>query len=283
MDLASLKTKAETFRKMHQGSGILVLPNAWDAASARVLEDAGFQAIATSSAGVALSLGYPDGQHISREEMAGAVGRIARAVAVPVTADMEGGYGATEEAAAATVRAVIDIGAIGLNLEDANNDLVQPVLDAELHARRVQAARQEANSRGIPVVINARTDIYLRSVGDPASRLKETVRRGNLYIEAGADCVFVPGGLDAATIGVLCSEISGPVNILAIKGAPPIHELARLGVKRVTVGSGFMRAAMALVRKAALELLDSGTYSSFSEETIPLADMNRLLAARAAG
>jgi 2-methylisocitrate lyase-like PEP mutase family enzyme len=180
------------------------------------------------------------------------------------------------------VHAVIEAGGIGLNLEDANDDPERPVLDAELHARRVRAARHAADSEGVPIVINARTDIYLKSVGDAASRLKETVRRGNLYIEAGADCVFVPGAIDPATIGELCRKIAGPVNILAIKGVPPIQELGRLGVRRVTVGSGFMRAAMTLVRKAALELLESGTYSAFSEGAISHAEMNKLLSARAA-
>jgi len=276
MDIALQKAKAEAFRNMHHGPGILVLTNAWDAASARVLEEVGVQAIATTSAGVAFSLGYPDGQRIRREEMAAAVSRIVRAVSVPVTADMEGGYGVTEEAAASTVRAVIEAGAIGLNLEDATGDPERPVLDADAHAARIRAARQAADSQGIHVVINARTDIYLKSVGEPASRLNESIRRGNLYVEAGADCVFVPGATDPATIESLCREIAGPVNIIAIKGVPPIHELGRLGVKRVSVGSGLMRAAMTLVRKAAAELLESGTYSSFTEAVITGAEMNKL-------
>jgi 2-methylisocitrate lyase-like PEP mutase family enzyme len=277
MDPSVQRDKAETFRKMHQGPEVLVLPNAWDAAGARVLEDAGFQAIATTSAGIACSLGYPDGQRISREEMAGAVARIVRAVSVPVTADMEGGYGSTEEAATATARSVVETGAIGFNFEDANDDPARPLLDADLHASRVRAARQAADSQGVPLVINARTDVYLKSVGDPAWRFGETIRRGNLYLAAGADCIFVPGVLDAPTIGALCREIAGPVNILAIKGVPPINELGRLGVRRVSVGSGLMRAAMTLVRRAARELLESGTYSAFSEGAISHAEMNKLL------
>jgi len=282
MELILQKAKAEAFRNMHYGPGVLVLTNAWDAASARVLEEAGVQAIATTSAGIAFSLGYPDGQRIRREEMAAAVSRIVRAVSVPVTADMEGGYGVTEEAAAATVRAVIETGAIGLNLEDATGDPERPMLDAEAHAARIRAARQAADSQGIPIVINARTDIYLKSVGEPASRLNESIRRGNLYIEAGADCVFVPGATDPAAIESLCRGIAGPVNIIAIKGVPPIHELGRLGVKRVSVGSGLMRAAMTLVRKAAAELLESGTHSSFTEAVITGAEMNKLFSGRLA-
>jgi 2-methylisocitrate lyase-like PEP mutase family enzyme len=280
MDLASLRTKAEKFRKMHDGPDVLTLTNAWDAASALILEGAGVQAIATTSSGIAGSLGYPDGQYISREEMAEAVSRIVRVVSVPVTADMERGYGLTEEAAAATVRAMIKAGAIGLNLEDSSGDASRPLVDAELHASRLRAARQAADSEGVPVVINARTDVYLKNAGEPASRLSESIRRGNLYLEAGADCVFVPGVIDTATIGTLCREIRGPVNILAIKGVPPIPELGRLGVKRVSVGSGLMRAAMTLVRRAATELLETGSHSSFSDGPITGAEMNRLLAER---
>lgn len=282
MDLAAQKNKAETFRKMHQGPDVLVLPNAWDGASARILEDAGACAIATTSSGVAASLGYPDGQRITREDMTAAVARIVRAVSIPVTADMESGYGPTEDAAASTVQAVIDAGAVGLNLEDASHDPVNPVLDAGLNAGRVRAARQIADSLGVPIVINARTDVYLKNVSDPSARLSEAIRRGNLYLEAGADCVFVPGVIDASTISSLCREISGPVNVLAVKGTPSVQELGRLGVRRVTVGSGLMRAAMTLVRKAATELLESGTYSSFSEDTISGADMQKLLSARRA-
>jgi len=280
MEQASLRTKAEKFRQMHLGPDVLVLTNAWDAASALILEGAGVQAIATTSSGIAGSLGYPDGQYISREQMAEAVSRIVRVVSVPVTADMERGYGLTEEAAATTVRAVIKAGAIGLNLEDSSGDASRPLVDAELHASRVRAARQAADSEGVPVVINARTDVYLKSAGEPSSRLSEAIRRGNLYLEAGADCIFVPGVVDVATIGTLCREIRGPVNIIAIKGVPPIPELGRLGVRRVSVGSGFMRAAMTLVRKAAADVLATGTYSSFIDGAITGAEMNGLLSGR---
>src|SRR5262245_977749 len=215
MDVALQKSKAEAFRKMHRGPGILVLTNAWDAASAKVLEDAGVRAIATTSAGIASTLGHPDGYGLNREEMAAAVGVIARAVSVPVTADIESGYGADEESAAATARSVIYAGAIGLNLEDASGEPARPVLDAGVHASRVRAARRGADSQGVPLVINARTDIYLKKIGEPGSRLRESIRRGNLYLEAGADCVFVPGLTDPATIETLCREIAGPVNILA--------------------------------------------------------------------
>jgi len=280
MDLASLRTKAEKFRKMHDGPDVLTLTNAWDAASALILEGAGVQAIATTSSGIAGSLGYPDGEYISREEMAEAVSRIVRVVSVPVTADMERGYGLTDEAAAVTVQAVIKAGAIGLNLEDASGDASRPLVDAEHHASRVRAARQAADSEGVPVVINARTDVYLKNAGEPVSRLGEAIRRGNLYLEAGADCVFVPGVIDTATIGTLCREIRGPVNILAIKGVPSIPELGRLGVRRVSVGSGLMRAAMTLVRRATAELLETGSHSSLSDGPITGAEMNRLFAER---
>src|SRR5262249_24631685 len=162
-------------------------------------------------------------------------------------------------------RSVIDAGAIGLNLEDASGEPARPVLDAGVQASRVRAARRAADSQGVPLVINARTDIYLKKIGETGSRLPESIRRGNLYLEAGADCAFVPSLTDPATIETLCREIAGPVNILAMRGVPPIHELEQLGVKRLSVGSGLMRAAMTMVRKAVAELLESGTYSSFTD------------------
>jgi 2-methylisocitrate lyase-like PEP mutase family enzyme len=268
MDRETQRARAIRFRDLHQGPGILVLPNAWDAASARIFEKAGFMAVATTSAGVAASLGFADGEHIPAAVMLEAVARIASAVLLPVSADMEAGYGDTVDKVVATAKAVLKAGGIGMNLEDAGGD---PALQVE----KVQAIRQAAAAAGIPLVINARTDVYLRQFGDPASRFDEAVRRANAYRKAGADCLFVPGVRDAATIGRLTAAIDGPVNILAVPGAPSVGELERLGVRRVSVGSGPMRATLALTARIARELLDAGTYTSFTD-AIPYADVYRL-------
>jgi 2-methylisocitrate lyase-like PEP mutase family enzyme len=184
VDLRTQQERAETFRRMHHGK-ILILPNAWDAASAAVLEAAGFPAIATTSAGVANSLGYPDGQRISLTEMTEAVRRIVESVSVPVTADMEGGYGETEESAVETVHAAISVGAIGINLEDGVRHPERRLVDLDLQVRRIRAARDAAISLGVPIVINARTDVYLAAIGEPDERLQQAVKRGQCLSEGG--------------------------------------------------------------------------------------------------
>jgi len=269
--------KAEALRRLHQGPRILVLPNVWDVASARVVVAAGFEALATSSAGVAFALGYPDGERITREEMADAVRRIVERVPVPVTADMEAGYGRTPEAAAETARAVIDAGAVGMNLEDAPRDEEGTLLDAALQADRVRAAREAGEAAGVPLVVNARTDVFLRQIGAPETRLAHAVRRLNQYRAAGAGSLFAPGVTDAATIAALVREVEGPLNILAGAGCPPVKELEEMGVRRLSVGSGAMRATLGLVRRIADELRGPGTYTALLDGAIPFAEVNRLL------
>lgn len=269
----SLAFKAGAFRKLHLGPDILVLPNAWDAATARIFATAGFPAIATTSAGVAYAAGYPDGKGISRGEMLEAVRRIAATVTVPVTADLEAGYGDTVEAAVATAEGALAAGAIGLNLEDAYEGRLLAVAD---QAVRIRAVRHVAGEAGVPLVINARTDVYLRQVGAAETRFDEAVRRSNAYREAGADCLFVPGVSDSETIGRLVEAIRGPVNILAVAGTPPAGELQRLGVARVSVGSGPMRASLSLIGRIAAELL-TGSYDLFTKGVISHAEVNQLM------
>jgi 2-methylisocitrate lyase-like PEP mutase family enzyme len=258
-----MDNKAEILRKLHQPT--LVLPNAWDVASARIFERAGFDAIGTSSAGVAFALGYPDGQKLTRPEMLEVVARISRAVKVPVTADVEAGY----DDPVATARAVWAAGAVGMNLEDtAGSD---EFLDLPAFIRAIRVA--------VPgIVINARTDIFLNQIGDAATRFERAVERLNMYRDAGADCLFAPGVRDGETIGRLTKAVRGPLNILATVGTPAIAELKALGVARVSVGSGPMRATLGLVDRIARELHDSGTYMAMLEGAIPYADVNRLLA-----
>jgi 2-methylisocitrate lyase-like PEP mutase family enzyme len=276
MKPASQLEKARAFRERHAGPVILVLPNAWDVATARLVEDAGFPAIATTSAGVAWALGYPDGERVSREAMLEVVRRIAAAVRVPVTADVEGGYGRTPDAAAATARGVVAAGAVGLNLEDGTND--GTLLDLALHVERVQAVREAGASTGVPLVINARTDAFEVKDWDPARRFAEAVRRANAYHAAGADCLFVPHVSDGETIGRLARELSGPLNVIAGPPAPPIGELERLGVRRASLGPRVVQAALGLVRRAVTELRERGTYATMADLLIPFAELQRLIA-----
>jgi 2-methylisocitrate lyase-like PEP mutase family enzyme len=270
MNLPLLRERAALLRRLHDRTKILVLPNVWDVASARVVEAAGFPAIATGSAGIAAVLGYADGERIPREEMLGMVARIARAVRVPVTADLEAGYGD----AAGTVEAALEAGAVGMNFEDATAEgrLVSP----EAHAARVAEARAAADRHGVPFVINARTDVYLLRIGEERDRLAHALERARAYLAAGADCIFVPGVRDADTIGRLAKEIAGPLNILAGPGTPKVATLAALGVARVSAGSGPMRAALTAGKRAAEEMRDGGTFG-FAEGILTHAEVNALL------
>jgi len=269
-------SKAIQFRQLHRGPSMLILPNAWDVASARIFEDAGFPAIATTSAGIAFSLGYPDGQRIPREEMLARIGRITRAVQVPVTADVEAGFGTTPEDAARTTRELIQAGVVGMNLEDGSSDPARPLIGFELAVEKVKAARAAAIEMRAQIVINARTDIYLLPGGNPDANYSEAVRRLLAFRDAGADCVFAPGLKDAETIGRLAKAVECPLNILAVPGSPSIPELSELGVARVSVGSGPMRATLGLLRRLAEELRTSGTYTAM-EGAVPYADVNKLL------
>jgi 2-methylisocitrate lyase-like PEP mutase family enzyme len=279
MDSKIQPEKAAAFRALHDRSRILVLPNAWDAASARVFEAAGFPAVATTSAGLAWSLGYPDGEQVGRDEMVAALGRIAGRVAVPVTADVEAGFGSTPEEVGDTVRLVLAAGAVGVNLEDGTRSPARPLVDPALHVDRIQAARAVAEAVGVPLVINARTDVYLAGVGEVGERFDHAVRRANAYRAAGADCLFVPGVRDTATIGRLVRALDGPLNVLAGPGCPAVPELRELGVARVSVGSGPMVATLTLLRRLAEELAGPGTYTAFTGPAIvPYPEWNRLLA-----
>lgn len=278
----NLKTKAETFRSLHKGGGILVLVNAWDVASARIVEAAGALAVATTSAGVANVLGYADGERISRRVMIEAVERIARAVNVPVTADVEAGYGPAPEDAAESARQVIAAGAVGMNFEDATGDPAHPLFAVEQQVERIRAIRDVAASHQVPLVVNARTDVFLAAVGAPETRFDEAVRRANAYREAGADCLFVPAVTDADVIARLARAIRGPLNILAGPGAPSVAELQRLGVARVSTGSAFMRASFAKARDVARDILTAGSWESLLSNTISYPEMNMLASERPA-
>lgn len=268
------------FLELHRGRKILVLPNAWDVASARIFEDAGFPAIGTSSAGVAFALGYPDGQKIRREEVLDIVRRIAEAVEIPVTADMEAGFGTTPEEVADTARSVIAAGAVGMNLEDGDEERPGFLVELSRQKETIRAVIEAGAGAGVPFVLNTRTDILLYGMGPAGTRVARTIERLNAYHEAGAPSLFAPGAKDAETIGELVRGVGGPLNILATAGTPSVAELQRLGVGRVSVGSGPMRATLAFLRRMADQFRDEGVFTLMTENTIPYADVNRLFRPR---
>ena len=261
--MTSQNAKAELLLQWHQKDASLLLPNAWDSASALLFEKAGFPAIGTTSMGIAFAYGYPDGQQISREDMMQAIARIAAVVQLPVTADIEAGFGSTVEDVAETIREVIKAGAVGVNLED-NIGLFQPLYSVEEQARRIAAAREEARHANLSLVINARTDTYLFHIGDETTRLEETIRRARAYLQAGANSIFVPGVTDPSLIQILVREIPGPLNIMVGPGAPSVPELFTWGVARVSLGGAVMLATMGVIRDIARELREQGTYEQLA-------------------
>jgi len=277
MNLGVQKVKAETFRRMHHGGKILLLPNAWDAMSAKIFEAAGFSAIATTSAGVSYSLGWPDGELVPRDEMIAAIRRIADAVTIPVTADIESGFGATASDVADTVRQTIQAGAVGVNLEDTVHGAGRTLYDLPQAVERIAAARDAARAAGVPIVINARTDVYLLGIGEKSGRFDEATRRLNAYREAGADCLYAMGYFDAETIGRLVQAVDGPLNVMGLPGTPPVSELQRLGVARVSTASGPTRLAMTATRNAAQALLENGDFDIY-RDAISHPEANALMA-----
>lgn len=273
MPLMTQPEKARHFLELHRVRHPLVLPNAWDVSSARIFEEAGFPAVATTSAGIANTLGYPDGEDVSLGEMLEVVGRIARTVKVPVTADMEAGYGDV----AATARGVIEAGAVGLNIEDALDHQSPRLRACEEQCNAIRIVREVANEHGVPLVINARIDVYLGSDIPAQNRVDETIRRARAYVAAGADVVFVPGLQDEGTILHLIQSVQIPFNVLATAGSPSINRLGELGVARVSIGSGAMRATLGLVRRIASDLYESGSTEAFTTGAMSYADANKLL------
>lgn len=253
--MSDLSEKAAKLRELHRPGEPLLLANAWDAASARAVEAAGFPAVATTSAGVAESLGYEDHQDTPPEEMLAALARITRAVGVPVTADLEGGYGLP---AGELVERMLEAGAVGLNFEDTDHDAGGTTLvDAERQAERLRELRAAGQEAGVEIVINARVDPYVRRL---EGALEESLRRGQLYLDAGADCVFPILAKEEADIARLVDELAAPVNVLFIPGVPGLDRLAELGVARISVGGGLAKASQAFHERRLAKLLDGRDY-----------------------
>jgi 2-methylisocitrate lyase-like PEP mutase family enzyme len=278
MDIDSQIAKARAFRKMHDRTSVLLLPNAWDAVTARLFAQLEYPAIATTSGGIAWSLGYLDGEQTPLVEVLGAIRRIVRAVSVPVTADIESGYGELPEDVAQTVRAAIDAGAVGINLEDSLH-ASHALRAVEAAADRIRAARAAADAAGIPIVINARIDTYLLQVGtSEQQRFDETIHRAKAYLAAGADCVFPITLCDGPTLGALVAAIDAPVNVAARPGLPPLAELQRLGIARASTATHLALVALSAVEHAAKELRETGRFETL-ETAMVRQDVQRLLGA----
>lgn len=260
MNTSEQRKLAEDFRKLHRAPPILLLPNSWDPMSARIFEAAGFPAAATTSGGLAWALGYQDGEKAPWPEVVAATHRIAEAIRVPLTADIETGYGATPDALARSVTEIIGAGAVGVNLEDGTPNPQEPVRTINDAAARIRAARAAASAAGVPIVINARVDLYLKHVGDEATRFTETVRRAEAYLAAGADCIFVFAVADIDLIKKLTAAIKAPVNVVGRAGGPGLKALEAAGVARVSIASGASMVVMSTIQRIAEELHQKGEF-----------------------
>lgn len=254
MDKSQLVTQATTLRSLHHGSAPLVLPNAWDVATAQAVARAGFPVIATTSLAVAESLGFPDTDTMPADVAFAAIARIAGSVNLPVTADIEAGY---QLPASELVNRLVNAGAVGCNLEDTEHHGPDVLVPVERQVARLRSVRQASEEAEVPVVINARVDVFLHESSDPESQLSEGIRRGKAYLAAGADCIYPIFLSDPAAIEAFVREIQGPVNILLRPNGPSPETLARLGVTRISLGAGVFKAAMAEVAQV-LESLKQG-------------------------
>lgn len=273
------KEKAELFLKLHHDKEILVIVNSWDPGSSRLIEASGFKAVGTTSMGISASLGYPDCEQISFSEMLQAIKNIADKITLPLTVDIEGGFGNNTKDIVTNIRKVIETGVVGINLEDSVK-LSPDLLDPSEFSDRIAAVRELSGSLGIHLVINARTDSFLTSSGPANKRLDESIKRGNIYKDAGADCIFVPNITDVNSISTLVREIDAPVNILANPSngtalPPGLKELEEIGVARLSVGSSLMKSTLALIKRVADEIITAGSYNYLLKALTPIEETVR--------
>jgi 2-methylisocitrate lyase-like PEP mutase family enzyme len=275
-DVNRQKQKAQDFLALHHARSILILPNAWDVVSGKIFELEGFKAIGTTSAGIAATLGYADGQKMTLAENIEVVRRIVNNTNLPVSADIEAGYATSIEGVVKAAEEVLNVAAVGLNLEDSTGNPDTPLFDIILQQEKIKAIREMCSTRGIHLVINARTDAFLISDNNTKS-LHLAVDRGNTYKESGADCIFIPdiGNLNKQAIATLVNEIEAPINIIAGATTPPVAELQEIGVSRVSVGPRPMRAVLSLLRNIGKELIVKGTYKLMTESSISYSEINQ--------
>lgn len=275
--------RAERFHQMHSGPEPLVLPNAWDAASARVIEAAGAEAIGTTSAGMAWSAGYPDGEQLPVRELIDACARIARVVSAPLTVDIERGFGATSRDTAVLVEALMDLGVVGINIEDGTDPATGHLADPAILAERIACIRAVASNRGLPLFVNARIDTYVGTDPAPGSRLERTRQRALSYIDAGADGIFVPGLADLKDVASLVRALPVPFNAYAgYPGAPSVAAWAEAGARRISLGCGPMQAMLAQLGRLATEALVDGRYDAMGSHMLSVSEANGLFPLRAA-
>ena len=267
--------KAEEFRRLHDRKNVLILPNAWDVPSARVFEDEGFPAVATSSAGMMVSLGYPDGEEIPTGEFVAVVRRVARVLSVPLSVDMVGGFGGSPSIVARSVRRVVDAGAVGINIEDFVHS-TRKLLSIDKQVSRLRALVRLKDTMRIPFVINARTDALRFAAGDENKRFDEALRRAAEYRDVGVDCVYPMGLTDSTSVSRFVRALDFPINVMVRKGLPTVPELQRLGVARVSFGPSASYAAMGLLRRASREVRERGTYETLIEGAITFDELNAL-------
>ena len=282
MNQAEQASKAEAFRALHRGPRLLLMANAWDAITARLFEAEGFAAVATTSGGVSWALGYPDGEAAPWDEVVAQTARMARAVSVPVTADIEAGFGDTPEAVARSIGDIIRAGVVGVNLEDGLRSGTPPIRSIEDAAARIRAAREAARAAGVPIVINARTDLYLKHIGDDESRFEEAVARARAYLAAGADCFYPIALRDNDTIGRLAQALKAPININVRAGYPSVAELEALGVARVTTATQLTLVALTATRRVAREIKTTGRFDAI-DPAIGHPEIQQLLAPKQSG
>lgn len=268
IDTSDLAGKAERFRALHHGDRILVLPNIWDPGGARMMEWLGYPAVATASAAVAYALGYDDGQQITLDAMLEVVGRVASSVKVPVTADMEWGYAEQPEDVAENMRRVLRAGAVGINLEDSIRE-GERMFETEFQCARIRAVREMSQEEGVPLFINARTDVFFPRVhGTDAEKLEHAVRRARAYLQAGADCIYPIILGDLATLTRLHDAIAAPINVLAPTCRATLRELEAAGIARLSLGTALMWASLTVMKKIAVDLQHYGSFDAFTRGMI---------------
>lgn len=265
----SISDAARAFRALHQ-NGLLILPNAWDAGSARIIEHAGAKAIATSSAAVAWAHGYPDGEALPQETLLACVREIVRVVGIPVSADIEAGFAPDAAAAGAFTARVIDAGAVGINIEDGSEA-------PDLLAAKIERVKDASRKAGVDLWVNARTDVYLRQLAQGDAAYDQTVSRARLYREAGADSIFVPGAVEETLVAKLVAGVVLPLNLLAWPGLPPAEKLKQLGVRRLSAGSGIAKVVLNNIDEMTQAFLADGRSEPFSAGALRNPEINKLM------
>lgn len=271
-----INQKIKTFRDLHKQSSTFILPNAWDPISAKMFQDSGFKAIGTTSAGIAIAQGYPDGQKIPVQKMIDITKDIVDSVDIPVSADIEAGYGTTVEEVRDMVQRVMDVGVVGINIEDGTGDPHHPIADLSYQIKVIEAIRElslSSYSGNAPFFINARTDFYWLNIGNETERFTNTIERAKAFEQAGADCIFVPGVSCKQIIQKLRETISKPINVLAGPNMPTVQELSEIGIERLSCGSGPFRAMATFVKALSDEMMNEQTFNLMNDGTLSYQDI----------